>query len=240
MTKKLLLIGVVISLLVLGSIIILNQYSYADQKKSTEEYINLSGEFMKSNPKLRAKSLNTIENKPVNFEDVVANIDLLPIFIGEIEFRKGLSRITWFKEIDDKTVFNTLVEEKIIISYAIKNNVFPTKSEIDSFIESERSILESSEEAIKIINFVCSEINMSVEDYWNKYEPYNAFRIVTFKKAYDHAIKTGEKNGEINASGEYQEYWNKIKKEIKENTSLKVNKQYHDRGFVLDKSKLYL
>ncbi|MBC2721203.1 hypothetical protein [Desulfosporosinus sp.] len=235
MTKKLLLIGV-IGLLILGCISTSSQYSYVSYKKTTAEYINLAKEFMQNNP----EPLNSVENKPVNYEDIVANIDLLPISIGEIEFRKGLSRIAGFKEVDDKTVFNTLVEEKIIISYAIKNNVFPAKRELNNFMESERSIQESNEEATKIINFVCSEMNISVEDYWTKYEPYNAFRLVTFKKAYDHAIKTGKENGEVNASGEYQEYWNKLKKEIKENTSSKVNKEYRDRGFVLDKSKLYL
>lgn len=251
MTKKLLIIGVLAALFIAGSIGISNQNYYADQKKSAEEYIKLGGEFIKNNPGLLSKSLDVVGNKLVNYEDVVSNVDLLPISIAEIEFRKGINQVAGFKDMDDKAIFNILVEEKLIMSYAIKNNVLPAKNEIDDFIKSERLAFEKTEEFQKFINNFCSAANMSIEDYWNTYEYYNAFRIVTFKKAYDHAIETGVKKGEIRdlksdkykldseITSEYDKYWIKVKKEMKDKTLLKVNKQYLDRGFILDNSKLY-
>lgn len=251
MSKKLLILGVLAALFVVGSIGTLNQDSYADQKKTAEEYIKLGGEFIKNNPELLSKSLDAVENKSVDYEDVVTNVDLLPISIGEIEFRKGLNQVAGFKDIDDNVVFNTLVEEKLIMSYAIKNNVLPAKNEIDDFIISERLAFEKTEEFQKFINNFCSAANISIEDYWNTYEYYNAFRILTFKKAYDHAIETGVKKGEVRdlksdkyelnseITSAYDEYWIKVKKEMKDKTLLKVNKQYLDRGFILDNSKLY-
>lgn len=251
MSKKLLLLGILAAFFVVGSISLLNQDSYADQKKTAEEYIKLGGEFVRNNPELLSKSLDAVENKSVDYEDIVTNVDLLPISIGEIEFRKGLNQVAGFKDIDDNAIFNTLVEEKLIMSYAMKNNVFPTRNEIDNFIESERLAFENTDEFKKFVNNFCSSANMSLEDYWNKYEYYNAFRIVTFKKAYDHAIETGIKNGEVRdlksdkydltseITSEYEKYWIKMKKQMKDKTFLKVNKQYLDRGFVLDNSKLY-
>ncbi|KGP76178.1 hypothetical protein JT05_06300 [Desulfosporosinus sp. Tol-M] len=251
MIKKLLVVGALTTLLITVSIGISYQNYYADQKKSVEEYIKLGGEFIKNNPELLSKSLEVVENKLVNYEDVVSNVDLLPISIAEIEFRKGINQAAGFGDMDDKAIFNILVEEKLIMSYAIKNNVLPTKNEIDDFIKSERLVFEKTEEFQKFINNFCTAANMSMEDYWNTYEYYNAFRIVTFKKAYDYSIETGIKKGELrdlksdkytlnsDITSEYDKYWIKIKKEMKNMTSLKVNKQYSNRGFILDNSKLY-
>ena len=248
MSKKLLILGVLIALFFAGSVGVSNQYYYANQKKSVEEYTKLAGEYVKNNPELLSKSIDALENK-LNTEDVVANVDLLSVSIGEIEFRKGLRRVTGVGDSSDKAVFNTLVEEKLIISYAIKNNILPSKSEINTFIESERSMYQQDAKAKKFVDDFCTAANMTIEDYWRTYEFYNAFRILTLKKAFDHSIESGIKNGEIRTSKdgtnleinrEYEDYWAKVKKEMKDKTSITINKKYRERDFVLDNSKLYI
>ncbi|GAB6173677.1 MAG: hypothetical protein ACYDG2_23655 [Ruminiclostridium sp.] len=249
MTKKLrfLIVGFLSLLFIAGTFGISNHYSYADQK-----YIELAGNYIKTNSELLSKSINSVENKLVNNEDVVTNVNLLPITIQEIEFRKGLRQVAGDVDVSDKAVFNTLVEEKLIISYAIKNNILPSKDEIDDFIESERVLYETVATTKKLVDDFCAAANISIEDYWKTYEYYNAYRIVTFKKAYDYAIEAGIKKGELKVLkntnnqidrqivNEHEDYWKKIKKEAKDKTSLEINKQYQNRGFIIDKSKLYL
>jgi len=248
MTKKSLIVCVLSVLFIAGFIGISNQYLYADQKKTVEEYVKLAGDYIKNNPELLSKSIDAVNNK-VNYEDVITKVDLLPLSIGEFEFRKGLSKAAGVEDANDKSIFNTLVEEKLIISYAIKNNVLPSKSEIDSFVESEQLLYEKVDKNKKIINDFCVAANMSVEDYWKTYEYYNAYRIVTLNKAYDNAIETGVKKGEVKALEsskndlnleEHENYWNRIKKEMKNSISLNINKQYKNKDFILDNTKLYL
>ncbi|MGE5633117.1 MAG: hypothetical protein ACM3TR_18775 [Caulobacteraceae bacterium] len=223
-----------------------NHYTFADQK-----YIELAGNYVKTNSELLSKSINTVEDKIANNEDVVTNVNLLPITIQEIEFRKGLRQVAGDVDVSDKAVFNTLIEEKLIISYAIKYNILPSKREIDDFIASERVSYDKEATTKKLIDDFCAAANMSIEDYWKTYEYYNAYRIVTFKRAYDYAIEAGINKGELKALknnnpmdtqtvSEHEGYWKKIKKELKDKTSLEINKQYQNRGFNIDKSKLYL
>ncbi|MHB8073292.1 MAG: hypothetical protein ACYDGZ_05895 [Desulfosporosinus fructosivorans] len=249
MRKKILIIGA-LSVLIIANFSGVLQNSYADDKKSVEAHIQLAGSYIKDNPELLSNSLDALASKSFNEKEIVVNVDLLPISIGEIEFREGLRNIAETGDADDKSVFNTLVEEKLIMSYAIKNNVLPSKSEINTFIESEKSLYKQDATVQKYVDAFCSSANMSFDEYWNTYEYYNAFRIVALKKAYDKAIEIGiekgelkpltdsELNSQINTA--YQDYWKKIKTELKNKTSIAINKQYAGRDFTLDTSKLYL
>ncbi|SDI44530.1 hypothetical protein [Desulfosporosinus hippei] len=250
MRKKILIIGTLLFLLIANFFGVLIQNSYADDKKSVEEHIQLAGSYIKDNPELLSKSLDALASKSFNEKEIVTNVDLLPISIGEIEFREGLRNVAETGDADDKSVFNTLVEEKLIMSYAIKNSVLPLKSEINSFIESEKSLYKQDATVQKYVDDFCSSANMSFDEYWNTYEYYNAFRIVTFKKAYDKAIEIGIAKGELKPltegelisqiNTEYQDYWKKIKTDLKSKASITINKQYSDRVFTIDTSKLYL
>lgn len=245
--KKLLIVGALIGVFVVGSIGISNKSSYGAEIKKVEAYTKLAGEYIKKNPKLLSKSIDAVEKNSINNEEVVTMVDLLPITTAEIEFRKGLRQIAGIGATDNKSLFNTLVEEKLIINYAIKNNVLPTRSEINNFIESEKLLYQQDEDFKKATDAFVLGAEMSMEDYWNTYEYYNAFRIVTFKKASDYAVDTGIKRGELKALEkgkpavlkEYEDYWKKIKKDIKSKTSLQINKQYLDKEYTLDNSKLF-
>lgn len=251
-TKKILIVGALIGVFVLGSIGVSNKFSYAEQVKRVEDYTKIAGEYIKKNPQLLSKSIDAVEQKSINNEEIVTHVELLPISIAEIEFRKGLRQIAGNKATDNKSLFNTLVEEKLIINYAIKNNVLPTRSEINNFIESQKLLYQQDNNFKKAIDAFCLEANMSLEDYWNTYEYYNSFRIVTFKKAADHAINIGINKGELKALEkasekakqeiikEHGDYWKKIKKDMKDKITLKINKQYLDKDFTVDNSKSYL
>ncbi|NBJ16314.1 MAG: hypothetical protein FNP40_12295 [Dehalobacter sp. 4CP] len=253
MNKKLIIIGVLLAG-ILSSFGFYNQQSYADETKSAQKLSQLAGEYVKNNPELISKSVVSIDSsnpsKKVIFdpEEIVATIDSLKITKGEIEFRKGLRIASGTGNADDKSVFNTLVEEKLIINYAIKNGVFPSEEKVNYFIQSEKAIYEQNVENKQMIDSFCSAANMTIDQYWDVYEYYNAFRIVTFKNAYDKAIELAVNNGDLPALGndnqanseiikKYKEYWDNLKKELKSITSIKVEQQ--DYNFVVDKSRLY-
>ncbi|HVJ50662.1 hypothetical protein [Desulfitobacterium sp.] len=251
MRKKLLVAGVITGLCFVTFITSSYQYSYADQKKYVEDYTKIAGNYVKNNPELLSKSIGAIENKAINNDDVVTNVGSLPISISEIKFRQGLRQVTGIGDSSTKSIFNTLVEEKLIFNYAIKNNLLPTQNEINNFIELEKSVYSKEEKAKKAIDAFCLASGMSLDDYWNSYEYYNAFRAVTFKKAYDNAIEVGIKKGELKSlengnpknpeiSKEHENYWMNIKKDMKNKTSLTINKQHLNNDFTLDNSKLYL
>jgi len=251
-TKKVLLVGVLLAFMVVGIFGVYNQNSYASDKKTVEEYINLIGEYIKNNPELLSKSLDALESKSFNKCEVVSTVDLLPITIGEIEFRKGLRNAFGSDNADDKSIYNTLVEEKIIISYAIRNNVLPSKSDIDDFVNSEKLTYEQDANYKQLVDNFCSAANMTIDEYWNTYEYYNAFRIVTFKNSFDKAVEIGVKKGLIKdfdktnkeldsqIKKEHNDYWKNVKKELKSKITVDVNANYKNRDFSLDNSKLYL
>lgn len=252
MAKKVLVLGVVFAVVLAGMIGIYNKHSYANDKKTVEEYVKLTGEYIKNHPELLSNSLDVLDGKSFNENEVVTTVDLLPITIGEIEFRKGLRNIFESDKADDKSVFNTLVEEKIILSYAIRNNVLPSKNEIDEFINSEKSTYKQSAECKKLVDDFCFAANITIDEYWNTYEYYNAFRIVTFKNSFNKAVEIGinkglikdfdenNKQADSQIYKEHVDYWNNIKKELKGSTAIKINENYNNRDFTLDVSKLYL
>ena len=237
-------------MVITGLIGVLNQETYAEGTNNAEQSIRLAGQYIKNNPELLSASITALSSKIIDQTKVVASVDELPITVEEIQFRKGLREVAGAKNADDKSVFNALVEEKLILSYAINNNLLPTKSEIDSFIEDGKSLYNQDATYKKITDAFCSAANMSIDEYWNTYEYYNAFRIITFKKAQDNAIETGIEKGDLSPltanelkyqeEARYDDYWKKIKKELKEKSSVTINKQDADSQFNIDTSKLYL
>jgi hypothetical protein len=250
--KKFLALGIVFAVVLVGMFGIYNQYSYADDKKTVREYVKLTGEYIKNNPELLSKSLDVLDSKSFNESEVVTTVDLLPITIGEIEFRKGLRDTFGSDKADDKSIFNTLVEEKIILSYAIRNNVLPSKSEIDEFINSEKSTYEQDADCKELVDNFCSAANMTIDEYWKTYEYYNAFRLVALKNSFNKAVEIGvnkglikdfeENNKQLDSQiyKEHTDYWDNIKKELKGNITIKSKENYNNRNFTLDVSKLYL
>lgn len=249
--KKVLIAGFLVGVFITGSIAMSNtEYSYAKDTKRVEDYTKQAGEFIKQNPKLFSESIDALKTNFIS-EEEISKVDLLTISVAEIEFRKGLRQLAGIGATDNKSIYNTLVEEKLIINYAIKNNVLPTSSDIDQFIESEKALYQQDETFNKAIDSFILGAAMSLEAYWNTYEYYNAFRIVTFKKAADFAINTGIQKGELKALEkdkpanpeilkEHGDYWKKIKKEMKDKVSVKVNEKFKNIEFDLDKTKLYL
>lgn len=80
----------------------------------------------------------------------------------------------------------------------------------------------------------CEKAGMSLDEYWDTYERYNAFRLVLFKKAYDHAISQAISNkqliidnvDEVERIKLKEAYWNSFKKELKKQANIKISKNY--------------
>lgn len=286
MNKKNLIICILTPLLIASAIIISNQSNYADQESSKVEYIDLEkiqqdyaqeneietyysenleetmylvGEYLNNNRELLSKSLEALDNKTIPNEEIVTKVGTVPISIAEIEFRRGLNHLSGNEsDASDEFVFNTLVEEKLLINYAIKNGVFPTKGEINQFVEEEKERLLNNEVFCRMTNILCSAANISMEEYFNTYDYYNLSRILIFTNAQEHVFKIATRKGELTNSlrelpdgrqvidsnvmenqQRYDDYWKQFKLKLKKGSSIKINKRYLDKNFVVDKSSLY-
>ncbi|MCG0278735.1 MAG: hypothetical protein L5656_09440 [Thermanaeromonas sp.] len=178
----------IVSVLVLSISIINNHITYAQGQKTLEEFFRPIAEFIQSNPDLLKDSLKTIKNAGVTSAETVAWVNGVPITIGELEFRKGLNQ-AGARHQSYSEVFNVLVEEKVVFDYAIKNKLLPTAEEVEKFIEEEQQQYAASDEYKEGVDLFCRAANMSLEDYWDTYEWYNAFRCLTFTKSFEHATK---------------------------------------------------
>ncbi len=86
----------------------------------------------------------------------------------------------------------------------------------------------------KLINMFCEKASMSLDEYWDTYEKYNAFRMILLKKSFDHAISQAISNkqliidniDEIERAKLEKSYWNSFKKELKRQANIKINENY--------------
>ncbi|HBT47156.1 MAG TPA: hypothetical protein DEA73_04625 [Peptococcaceae bacterium] len=131
-------------------------------------------------------------------------------------------------------VFNVLVEEKLILDYAIKNKLLPTEDEVKRFIAEAQNQYASNDEYKTLVDNFCKASNISIEHYWNIYEWYNAFRLLTFSKSYANATK------DIVFEAAKKQRWNVLKIKLKSKARVKINEKFKELNLGLDKSKLYL
>jgi len=202
--------------------------------KSLDEVFDRIGPFIKNHPELLSASLKSVEDyNSISDDDCVAKVNNAPISIAEIEFMKGLQDALEEKDSSYQSVFDILVEEKVVFDYAMENDLIPSKSEVDEFIAWEKDSYESDTECQKGVNMFCEKAGMSLDEYWDTYERYNAFRLVLFKKAYDHAISQAISNKQLiidnvdEKDPKLQEaYWNSFKEELKKQAKIKINEKY--------------
>ncbi|PRR70660.1 hypothetical protein [Neomoorella humiferrea] len=234
----------VLSIVLIGifSINAINSVTYAQGQKTIEEFFQPIGEFIQSNPDLLRDLNKTLETAEVSPDETVAWVNELPITIGELEFRRGLNQKANKRYQSYTEVFNVLVEEKIVFDYAIKNKLLPTEDEVKRFIAEEQNQYATNDEYKTLVDNLCKAANMSLEDYWNTYEWYNAFRLLTFSKSFANATKdivfeAAKQHEEEKAK---KELWLNMKTKLKYEAKVKINEKFKEFNFVLDKSKLYL
>jgi hypothetical protein len=207
----------------------------AEQMESLDEVFDRIGPYFKNHPELLSASLKAVEDfNSISDDDCVAKVNNVPISIAEIEFMKGLKDAFEERNSSYQSVFDMLVDEKVVFDYAMKNDLIPSKSEVDEFIAWEKDSYESDTEYQKDVNMFCEKAGMSLDEYWDTYERYNAFRLVLFKKAYDHAISQAISNkqliidnvDEVERIKLKEAYWNSFKKELKKQANIKISKNY--------------
>ena len=242
-----------VTLITVGVIRVSDQYSYAESQKDFYDILISAGQAIETNSDLLSKSIYFLNNPGEKAENVIAVIDNIELSDFEYQFRKGIYEATGFKSSDDNTVFNTLVEEKMLLSYAAKNNLLPLESEVDLFIEQEKKFYNRDANTKKAIDALCSAANISIDQYWSTYEYYNAYRAVAFKKVFDNVISKGVKQNIVRALEdnnkvyyhseivkEQFDFYNQFKIDLKAIIDIKIEEPYKYKSFRLDSSKLYL
>ncbi|MGB9783495.1 MAG: hypothetical protein ACPLSY_11910 [Moorellaceae bacterium] len=197
---------------------------------------------MQSNPDFLKDAVKTIKSAGVTSDETVAWVNGIPITIGELEFRKGLNQAGGHHQ-SYSEVFNVLVEEKVVFDYAIKNRLLPTGEEVKRFVAEEQQQYAASDEYRKGVELFCQAANMSLEDYWNTYEWYNAFRFLTFIKSFEHAMKGLDLDMTQDGPEKYQAkqvLWKNLRIKLKSEAEVKMNNKFKELNLELDKSKLYL
>jgi len=249
--SKLLSGTLIISLLGVGLIGSTYKISSADQLKTASDYSALAGGFIKSHSDLLPKSINSLNNQKIDSNNVIAMVGEVQLSNDEFLFRKGLRQASGMGSTDDNEIYNALIEEKMLINYARDHNILPTNDEIDFFIEQEKNTYNTEVEYKKIVDSMCSAGGLSLDQYWNSYEYYNAYRVVAFKKVYDYTMNNALKmnkvkplpSGQLTNSDIYKahlDYYKNFKIDLKSKINVNLNDSFKSKGFTLDISKNHI
>lgn len=230
------LIGLlIIAFLAAGVMISRDMALQAEDQKTIDEVFSFVGPFISAHPEYLSQSLQSLEGGSMTPDDVVAWVNEIPITIGELEQRKGLNEKAGIGEQGYQEVFNKLVQEKVILHYALQKKVLPSKDEVASFISQEQADYQNEGEFKQIVDSFCEYANMSLDDYWNTFEKYNAFRLLVFSNSYKHSILEAEKSGKIDFAENMdasekqkikEEYWKDIVSNLKANAEIKINEKF--------------
>ena len=206
----------------------------AVQQKTMKEFFAPIGEFMKDHKEFLSQSADSLQLKNTDPDEIIAVVDGWPITVGEMEFRKGIRDAAGLSSetVTYNEVFNDLVEEKVILSFAQKNDVLPTKAQVNEFIEMEKQWYDNNEGGYKeITDALLKSSGMTLDEYWTTYEWYNAFRLVTDKNCYELAIQQGKEKGEITEDlKQADDFWKSLIKGYKEKAKVEIK---DDRGLNL-------
>jgi len=231
--KKILIIAVItIALIASGFWGIKEQKTNALQRKTIEEFIQPVGTFIKENPDFLSQSIKSLKTKEIDPEKVIARVNGWPITIGELEFRKKMRECSGLGSPEASDIFNVLIEEKVVLDFALKNDILPTSEQVKSFIEREKKWYEDSNGQYKEqVDAFLKASNMTIDEYWSTYEWYNAFRLQLFDNCYKFVVKEGQKAGKLpevengvtpEIEKQFKNYWQNKKKELKAKASVRI------------------
>ncbi|OPX86643.1 MAG: hypothetical protein A4E52_01497 [Pelotomaculum sp. PtaB.Bin013] len=194
-----------------------------EQKHRTlDEVINATGQFVQKEHQLFLSGLDYTAQ--VNDKKVAFWVNGLPVSNEELQFRFGLyvSSGTGPQTIDEaKKVF---IREKVIQKEVIELGLLPTDKEIDDYIYQEKEMFKNEPEYKAIVEKTIEAWGLTGDEYWNIYERYNVYRILTADKLSKHLLKDFYSKDIITFEDEKQakEKWDKFiedkiaKAEIKE------------------------
>jgi hypothetical protein len=229
-----------------------NNVLYAEDHPSVDDIMKSTGDYVrnhKSSFEEAVESLKTVYH-PDNL--VAARIGDVSLTISELEFRKGLSDSVNPAKGTHQAVFNGLIEEKIILNEAVQKGLVPTTEEIKVFLDRESEESKTNPEYQEIVDKLIKSWGISEDEYWQKYEWYNAFRIIVIDKVYKDVISKAEETGKIprianndsasevlNKQDAHKSYWDQYKMKLKKEADIKVNNKYAGE-FNIDQDKWYL
>lgn len=250
MLKKYFIPSLLLVVVIAASIFItVNRNSNAAQTQASGESsasaVNLNktlssaGEIIKTHPVWLAEAIDALDNLREKNADIIVVIDGVQLSDAEFKLHKGLAQAEGQQAADDNTVFNVLAEEKMLLGYALKNNLLPDKDEIDASIEAEKENYNQDSEFKEMIDTFCSTADLTLDQYWNAYEYYNVYRVVAISKVYDFILENAEKS-EVDTPAEQQKYYNQFKMKLKTRAKVEIEKSYKNMNLHFDATKLYL
>lgn len=229
-----------------------NNALYAEDQPTADDVMKSTGDYVRNNKSLFAEATASV--KTVRHPDhlVAAQIGNVSLTISELEFRKGLAAASNPAKKTLHTVFNELIEEKIILNEAVQNELVPTTEEIEVFLARELEESKTNPEYRESIDKLIKSWDITEDEYWQKYEWYNAFRMITLDKVYKDVISKAEKTGEIpqiannDSASEalkkqdaHNSYWNQYTMKLKKEADIKATNEFANELNV-DQDKWYL
>ncbi|MDD2556561.1 MAG: hypothetical protein PHN17_09560 [Syntrophaceticus sp.] len=229
-----------------------NNALYAEDHPTIDDVMKSTGDYVRNNKSLFEEATNSL--KTVRHPDnlVAAQIGDVSLTISELEFRKGLSAAGNPAKGTLHTVFNELIEEKIILNEAVQKGLAPTTEEIEVFLARELEESKTNPEYRENIDKLIKSWSISEDEYWQKYEWYNAFRMITIDKVYKDVISEAEKTGKIprivsdDSASEvlkkqeaHESYWGQYTMKLKKEADIKVIDEFANELNV-ERDKWYL
>lgn len=227
---KYFVVFMLLSFLIIGVTVYNERQVFASNKAD----LSSIGGFIKNNTKNLSEAITCLKEKRISDSRTIAWINGVPISFGEYEFRKGMGAVTGNNNEND--IFNKLIEEKVILAQALKENLIPSSIEIEEFINQQKAEYNNPElEYKQIVDTICKNASLSLEEYWNSYEWYNTYRLLTISKVYQYEAAEAQKLGELPAAFDkdgkyflqnenlYKEFWNKKTKDLIANAKIKLN-----------------
>jgi len=225
---------------------------YAEDRPTIDEVMKSTGDYVRSHKSLFAEATDSLKtlHHPGNL--VAARIGDVSLSISELEFRKGLSASVNPAKETRHAVFNELIEEKIILNEAVRKGLVPTAEEIEVFLDRELEESKTDPEYRENIDKLINSWDISENEYWQKYEWYNVFRIIAIDKVYKDVLSKAEEAGEFsrilnsdNASEVMKKqdarksYWERYRLQLKKKTEIKVNNEFAHE-LKVDRDEWYL
>jgi hypothetical protein len=227
----------IISALIIGSVVVYEPGSVsANNPFNLIQKVKNLGSFLKGKDNLVSQSLINFNTFNTNSKKI-ATVNGIPITQEEFDLRIGMANSVGLT--DKNAIFNAIVEEKVILDFANKNNLNPSEKEVQEFIEQQKENYQQNEEFKNLVDALCLEADISLDDYWSKFEVYNTFRFLANAKVGDYFLNLAEKDGKITKQSTYQDKINISKSYIlplKRQAKVELSE---DKGFNVDLNKIY-
>lgn len=235
------LIAILVTMFALGLFFQSNPTLLAQNKSEAISVISTAGSVIKDHPDYLQKSIKIIKENNVADGDIVAWINETPLIKSELEFRKNLTLKSGGSQ-DLNSIFNKLIEEKIIFEIAKSKNLLPSEQDLNEYIQEQIQDYNNPELNYKeLVDTFRNASGLTLDQYWNEYTWYNGYRFLVLLNVYNSAIKDGQQTGKITKitetkdltpeiNKEYHQYWDKLKTEYKNTLKVTLSEKYKGLG----------